>query len=214
METDEKNRHRAGIYLHKMDSRVKAIEFVEDEHEYWFTAGDGSRRRLHGITGVIGKKLGKVFPDNITNIELGTIYGSDVHKEVENYYNNGGELSSEGAKWVVEELSCFADTLLYDRAENITCEVMVSDFEGTASKVDVVMHTVEGAYLFDIKTTSKFDREYCSLQLAVYKYLYEKCYDEKVLNTFVLATKSKIRFRTLDRDENIIIKLLDMNKED
>lgn len=214
MELDDENRHRAGIWLHKTDARVKAIEFVEDEHEYWFTDSDGSRRRLHGITGVIGKKLGKSFPDNIPSVELGTIYGSDIHKEVENYYNNGGELFSNGAKWVVEELSRFADSLIYDRAESIQCEVMVSDFEGTASKVDVVMHTAEGAYLFDIKTTSKFDREYCTLQLAVYKYLYEKCYDEKVLNTFVLATKSQNRFRTLDRDVSTITKLLDMNKED
>jgi hypothetical protein len=137
-----------------------------------------------------------------------------VHKEVENYYNNGGQLSSEGAKWVIEELSHFANSLVNDRAESIQCEVMVSDFEGTASKVDVVMHTTEGAYLFDIKTTSKFDREYCSLQLAVYKYLYEKCYGEKVLNTYVLATKSKNRFRTLDREESIVTKLLAMNKEE
>ena len=195
-----------------MDARIKAIEFLEDEHEYWFTDSDGKHRRLHGITRAIGEKLGKHFPDTDI-VKLATIYGSDVHKEVENYYNNDGKLSTEGAKWVVEELSRFADSLIYDRAENIQCEVMVSDFEGTASKVDVVMHTVEGAYLFDIKTTSKFDREYCTLQLAVYKYLYEKCYDEKVLNTFVLATKSKNRFRTLDRDENTVIKLLNVNKE-
>ena len=196
-----------------MDARIKAIEFLEDEHEYWFTDSEGKHRQLHGITRAIGEKLGKHFPDTDI-VQLATIYGSDVHKEVENYYNNDGKLSTEGAKWVVEELSHFADSLIYDRAENIQCEVMVSDFEGTASKVDVVMHTAEGAYLFDIKTTSKFDREYCTLQLAVYKYLYEKCYDEKVLNTFVLATKSKIRFRTLDRDENTVIKLLNVNKED
>ena len=195
-----------------MDARIKAIEFLEDEHEYWFTDSDGKHRRLHGITRAIGEKLGKHFPDTDI-VKLATIYGSDVHKEVENYYNNDGKLSTEGAKWVVEELSRFADSLIYDRAESIQCEVMVSDFEGTASKVDVVMHTVEEAYLFDIKTTSKFDREYCTLQLAVYKYLYEKCYDEKVLNTFVLATKSKNRFRTLDRDENTVIKLLNVNKE-
>lgn len=196
-----------------MDVRVKAIEFVEDEHEYWFTDSDGNRRQLHGITGAIGKKLGKSFPDTDI-VKLATIYGSDVHKEVENYYNNGGQLSSEGAKWVVKELSEFANSLHHDHAESIQCEVMVSDFEGTASKVDVVMHTTEGAYLFDIKTTSKFDREYCSLQLAVYKYLYERCYDEKVLNTYVLATKSKNRFRTLDREESKIIQLLNMNKEE
>ena len=196
-----------------MDSRVKAIEFIEDKHEYWFTGSDGFRRQLHGITRAIGEKLGKHFPDTDT-VKLATIYGSDVHKEVENYYNNHGSLSTEGAKWVIEALSGFADNLTNDHVTHVECEVMVSDFEGTASKVDVVMHTNKGAYLFDIKTTSHFDREYCSLQLAVYKYLYERCYDERVLGTYVLGTKSKRLFRTLDRDVCKIVQLLKINASD
>ena len=192
-----------------IDERIKAVIFNEEEHSYWYNG-----KELHGVTGAIGKMLGKSFPETDT-VKLATIYGHDVHSEVEHYFNDGRkELSSEGAKWIVDTMEHWGDNLLMDRVEEISSEVMVSDFEGTASKVDVVMHTVEGAYLFDIKTTSKFDREYCSLQLAVYKYLYERCYDEKVLNTFVLATKSKNRFRTLDRDENVILKLLAMNKEE
>ena len=91
-------------------------------------------------------------------------------------------------------------------------------FEGTASKVDVVVTTVEGfAYLFDIKTTSKFDRSYCSLQLSVYKKLFEACYGGRetgrVNSMFVLGTKAKRRFRIIEQDDSKVQKILDMNKE-
>ena len=69
------------------------------------------------------------------------------------------------------------------------------------------------AWLFDIKTTSHFDREYCSLQLSVYKKLYEENYGETVEGMFVLGTKSKRRFRILDQGESKVNKILAMNKE-
>lgn len=196
-----------------MDARIKAVTFDEENHEYWFTDEQGHHRRLFGVTGAIGKLMGKSFPDTDV-VRLATMYGSDVHKEVENYYNNDGKLSTEAAKWVVSELSRKADEWLLDRVEDIKCEVMVSDFEGTASKVDVVMRTLEGnVWLFDIKTTSHFDREYCSLQLSVYKKLYEENYGETVEGMFVLGTKSKRRFRILDQGESKVNKILAMNKE-
>ena len=90
---------------------------------------------------------------------------------------------------------------------------MVSDFEGTASKVDIVLRTLSNkAYLFDIKTTSKFDRAYCSLQLSVYKKLFEACYGTKVDRMFVLGTKSKRQFRIIEQTDTMVQKILDMNK--
>ena len=199
-----------------MDSRIYQVEFIEDKHEYWYTEGN-VRKRLHGVTGAIGKLLGKSFPDTDV-VRLATMYGSDVHKEVENYYNNNGKLSTEAAKWVVSELSRKADELLIDvkdSVEDIKCEVMVSDFEGTASKVDVVMRTREGnVWLFDIKTTSHFDRAYCSLQLSVYKKLYEACYGGNVCGLFVLGTKSKRTFRIIEQEASKVQKILEMNKND
>ena len=199
-----------------MDSRIYQVEFIEDKHDYWYTEGK-TRKRLHGVTGAIGKLLGKSFPDTDV-VRLATMYGSDVHKEVENYYNNGGKLSTEAAKWVVSELSRKADELLIDvkdSVEDIKCEVPVSDFEGTASKVDVVMRTLEGnAWLFDIKTTSHFDRAYCSLQLSVYKKLYEACYGGNVCGLFVLGTKSKRTFRIIEQEASKVQKILEMNKND
>lgn len=199
-----------------MDSRIYQVEFIEDKHEYWYTEGE-TRKRLHGVTGAIGKLMGKSFPDTDV-VRLATMYGSDVHKEVENYYNNNGKLSTEAAKWVVSELSRKADELLIDvkdSVEDIKCEVMVSDFEGTASKVDVVMRTREGkVWLFDIKTTSHFDRAYCSLQLSVYKKLYEACYGGNVCGLFVLGTKSKRTFRIIEQEASKVQKVLEMNKND
>lgn len=193
-----------------MDKRIYQVEFIEDKHEYWYTEGK-TRKRLHGVTGAIGKLMGKSFPDTDV-VRLATMYGSDVHKEVENYYNNDGKLSTEAAKWVVSELSRKADEWTFDFVEGIESEVMVSDFEGTASKVDVVMRTYGGnVWLFDIKTTSHFDRAYCSLQLSVYKKLYEACYGGTVCGLFVLGTKSKRTFRIIEQEASKVQKVLDMN---
>ena len=197
----------------KMDNRIKSVQFNEEEHKYFY---DG--KELKGVTGAIGKLMGKSFPDTDT-VKIATLYGSDVHKEIENYFNNhnyffnDSELSTEGAKWIVNELKAFCDSLILDRADKIECEVMVSDFEGTASKVDVVIRTVEGkAYLFDIKTTSHFDRAYCSLQLSVYKRLFESCYDTNVNAMFVISTKAKRFFRIIEQENYKVLKILNMNK--
>ena len=196
-----------------MDTRIKAVTFNEEEHKYFYEG-----KELHGVTGAIGKLKGKSFPDTDV-VKLATMYGTDVHKEVENYFNkhdhwfNNSHFSTEGAKWVVEELRRFCDSLILDRATSIECEVMVSDFEGTASKVDIVLRTLSNkAYLFDIKTTSKFDRAYCSLQLSVYKKLFEACYGTKVDRMFVLGTKAKRQFRIIEQTDAMVQKILDMNK--
>lgn len=201
-----------------MDSRIKAVEFDEENHKYWFTDSNGKHRELKGVTGAIGKLMGKSFPATDI-VKIATMYGSDVHKEIENYFNNhnyffnDSELSTEGAKWIVEELKNFCNSLILDRADKIECEVMVSDFEGTASKVDVVVRTISGnAYLFDIKTTSHFDRAYCSLQLSVYKRLFESCYDTKVNAMFVIGTKAKRFFKILQQEDYKVNKILNMNK--
>ena len=196
-----------------MDTRIRAVTFNEEEHNYFYEG-----KELHGVTGAIGKLMGKSFPDTDV-VKLATMYGTDVHKEVENYFNkhdhwfNDSQLSTEGAKWVVEELRCFWHSLILDRATSIECEVMVSDFEGTASKVDIVLRTLSNkAYLFDIKTTSKFDRAYCSLQLSVYQKLFEACYGARVDRMFVLSTKAKRRFRIIEQTDAMVQKILDMNK--
>ena len=196
-----------------MDERIKAVSFNEEEHKYWYNG-----KELHGVTGAIGELMGKKFPDTDT-VKLATLYGSDVHKEVENYFNkhnfyfNDSELTTEGAKWVIEHLKDFCSNVP-SSVQGIECEVMVSDFEATASKVDIVVRSQDGkAWLFDIKTTSVFDRAYCSLQLSVYKRLFEACYGLKVEGLYVLGTKSRRCFRIIETVETKVQKVLDMNKE-
>lgn len=203
-----------------MDERIKSIEFIEDTHEYWFVDSAGHHRQLHGVTGAIGKLMGKKFPDTDT-VKIATMYGSDVHKEVENYFNrheykfNDSELSTKGAQWIIDELRRFT-TLAEedgDKLDMIECEVMVSDFTGTASKVDIVLRTKQNkVWLFDIKTTSTFDRPYCSLQLSVYKKLYTENYGGTVIGMFVLGTKSQRAFRIIEQPATKVETILNMNK--
>ena len=201
-----------------MDERIYKIEFDEENHKYYYLDESNHHRELHGVTGAIGKIMGKKFPDTDT-VMVATLYGSTVHKEIENYFNkhdlwfNDSELSTEGADWIVDTLKDFCSHVA-EQPMNIECEVMVSDFEGTASKVDIVLRTRDNkAYLFDIKTTSHFDRPYCSLQLSVYKKLFEACYGMKVEGLYVLATKAKRRFKIIEQPFTKVDKILNMNKE-
>lgn len=191
-----------------MDNRIKAIIFNEEEHSYTYNG-----KKLSGITSAIRKFLEKDFPDTDT-VKIATVYGSSLHKAVENYLNSGNKnLSGEGDKWVIAELDKFAKDITGKPAvECCEGEVMVSDFETTASKVDIVLHSPDGVYLFDIKTTSRFDRFYCSLQLSIYKKLYEENYGEKVKGMFVLGTKQKRKFRILEQNRELVDKILSYNK--
>ena len=193
-----------------MDSRICQVEFIEDKHEYWYTEGN-VRKRLHGVTGAIGKLMGKSFPDTVL-VQAATIYGHDVHSESELWIKEGKEPSSEAGKWVVQYLKEFQIKYNVVKYE---AELLVSDFIGTASCIDIVAHLADGnSLLFDIKTTSHFDRAYCSLQLSVYKKLYEACYGGTVCGLFVLGTKSRRTFRIIEQEAGKVQKILEMNKND
>ena len=193
-----------------MDNRIKAVEFIPDKHEYWYTEGN-VHKQLHGVTTPIGKLMNKSFPDTVL-VQAATIYGHDVHSESELWIKEGKEPSSEAGKWVVQYLKEFQIKYNVVKYE---AELLVSDFIGTASCIDIVAHLPDGkAVLFDIKTTSHFDRAYCSLQLSVYKKLYEACYGGNVCGLFVLSTKSKRTFRIIEQEESKVQKILEMNKND
>ena len=189
-----------------MDARIKAVTFDEENHKYWFEG-----KELFGVTTSISKLMGKSFPDNVT-IQASVIYGHDVHKESELWIKEGKEPFSEAGKWVVQYLK---DMKSQYNVSHFDAELLVSDFEKTASCIDIVAHLPgRKAVLFDIKTTSHFDRAYCSLQLSVYKRLYEACYGETVCRLFVLGTKSKRTFRIIEQEASKVQKILDMNKND
>ena len=191
-----------------MDNRIKAVEFIPDKHEYWYTEGN-VHKQLYGVTAPISKLMNKSFPDTVL-VQAATIYGHDVHSESELWIKEGKEPSSEAGKWVVQYLKEFQIKYNVVKYE---AELLVSDFIGTASCIDIVAHLADGkAVLFDIKTTSHFDRAYCSLQLSVYKRLYEACYEDNIIGMFVLGTKSKRTFRILEQERTKVDKILAMNK--
>ena len=191
-----------------MDNRIKAVEFIPDKHEYWYTEGN-VHKQLYGVTEPIGKIMGKSFPDTVL-VQASIIYGHAVHSESELWIKEGKEPSTQAGKWIVQQLKEFQIKYNVFKYE---AELLISDFEKTASCIDIVAHLPDGkAVLFDIKTTSHFDRAYCSLQLSVYKKLYEACYDETVCGLFVLGTKSKRTFRIIEQEASKIQKILDMNK--
>ena len=187
-----------------MDTRINLVSFDEEKHKYWFEG-----KELFGITTPICKFMGKSFPDNVT-IQASVIYGHDVHKESELWIKEGKEPSTEAGKWLIEQLQDFQKK---NNVVKYEAELLVSDFISTASCIDIVAHLPDRkAILFDIKTTSHFDREYCSLQLSVYKKLYEQCYGETVKGLYVLGTKSKRAFRILEQEQTKVDKILAMNK--
>ena len=190
-----------------MDNRIKAVEFIPDKHEYWYTEGN-VHKQLHGVTAPIGKLMNKSFPDTVL-VQAATIYGHDVHSESELWIKEGKEPSTQAGKWLIQQLKEFQIKYNVVKYE---AELLVSDFIGTASCIDIVAHLTDGnAYLFDIKT-GNFDRPYCSLQLSCYKYLFELCYNIKVHGLYVLHTKTKKRFHIIEQNKERVLKLLEMNK--
>lgn len=190
-----------------MDNRIKAVEFIPDEHEYWYTEGN-VHKQLHGVTTPISKLMNKSFPDTVL-VQAATIYGHDVHSESELWIKEGKEPSTQAGKWLIQQLKEFQIKYNVVKYE---AELLISDFIGTASCIDIVAHLADGnAFLFDIKT-GNFDRPYCSLQLSVYKKLYEACYGGNVCGMFVLSTKSKRTFRIIEQEASKVQKILEMNK--
>lgn len=191
-----------------MDLRINQVEFRPVEHEYWYTEGN-KHFQLHGVTSAICKLLGKNFPDT-EEVQVATIYGHDVHSESEMWIKEGRLPSTKAGQWLIDYLKNFKESNNVVRYE---AELKVSDFIGTASCIDIVALLPDNnAVLFDIKTTSKFDREYCSLQLSVYKKLYEQNYNRNVTGLYVLGTKSQRAFRIIEQPSSKIDKILGMNK--
>lgn len=181
-------------------NNIKEVIFNEEEHSYSYRG-----KELKGVTNCLCKHLNKSFPDN-DKVKIATIYGKDVHKESEMYIKEDKEPSTESGKWLVEKYKEMQDVI------KMESEVVVSDFETTASCIDLVFHLPDNeVYIADIKTTKKFDRKYCSLQLSIYKKLYEQCYGKKVKGMFVFSTSAKLVYTIYPQNEEEINKILKYN---
>lgn len=184
---------------------ISQVQFDEVAHRYFYEG-----RELKGVTTAIARKLGKNFPQNSTTVQLACSYGSQVHKEIERWIEEGKEPDTENGRWLKDAIIGFQSKVGRVDTQKLNAEVTVSDFETTASNVDIVLHTLEGVFLFDIKTGG-FDRKYCTMQLNAYRLMYENSYGEKVLGLYVLNTKSKRTFTVFACDDKDILRLLEDN---
>lgn len=142
--------------------------FNEDEHRYFREDG----KELSGVTGMLKRML---FKDEYNGISKDVLMnaanrGHRIHSQIELYDNLGVGTD-------IPEVAHYATLIAENNLEVVTSEYLVSDNEYYASAIDKVFH-VKGTpenevVLGDIKTTSKFNREYVSWQLSVYAPLFE-----------------------------------------
>lgn len=185
------------------DGNIAQVEFDEERHVYTYKGSV-----LHGVTGAISQTLDKTFPRGIATIEALASYGSQVHKEVERYFAEKVMPDTESAAFVVD---CIRHEGEKYGLREVKCEMRVSDFEGTASNIDIALFADDGVHLYDIKTGA-FDRHYCSLQLNAYRIMAEHCYGFKVVSMHVIATKSRRMFRIVSGYEKEVERILERNK--
>lgn len=136
------------------------VTFDEAKHEYWYKG-----KQLSGVTGIISKKLGLKYSNEFVGEHAEE--GIHVHKAIQRWIETGDPDSIHpGVTWLVDALG-----KMYPR-DKLYSEVLVTDFKQYASAVDIIADTGNGLTIFDIKK-GKFNREYVTWQLSVYKYLIE-----------------------------------------
>ena len=161
------------------------LQFNEDAHTYQYKG-----KQLSGITGAVSRRLGKDFSKAGDFVEPFMEFGKLIHKEVQDYINEGILPSRRESKYVIQYLQ-----RVFPKGEYFLMgEVLVSNYETHASAIDIFVYTKDNkAILIDIKT-GNFDREYCSWQLGIYKMLTEIEGEFEVLSCIVLATKDSIAY--------------------
>ena len=166
------------------------IVFNEEKHTYSYKG-----KPMSGITGIIGKHVGKDFSKAGAFVEPYTEFGKQVHKDIEDYLFHGTypehPTSRYAVDWIIERFK-FKKVAIYP-------EVLIGDYDTVATAVDIVIVDEDGwCTLIDTKT-GNFDREYCSWQLGINKYLIEIDGDWRVKDTFVLSTKDKFIYRVIPK---------------
>jgi hypothetical protein len=186
------------------DSEMKrsAIQFNREKHVYQV---DG--HVLPGITGRIGKRLGKAFPPCLAELPVvaeAAEFGTSIHEDVEMYLKDGRLPGHSASRFVCEYIDKNFPKWNYVRA----AELLVSDYSFVCTAIDIVAIDTDGnATIFDIKT-GNFNREYCSWQLGIGKYLLEMDGDIKVVDHYVINTKDKFVYKIIPKSRERCISLL------
>lgn len=134
------------------------VVFNEDAHSYTL---NGELLPIQGITRMIDRQI---FGGKMQNVPESVLkkyseFGSLVHKEIQEYYENGDfPTTDEAVAFVLFGIQCRA------------CEYIVGD-ERVATAIDFVG---EDLFLYDFKTSTSLDKERLSWQLSICAYLFEK----------------------------------------
>ena len=185
---------------------IDGLVFDEKEHRYFLNG-----KELYGITGVITHQLYPNAFDGIPKkvLDASAEYGSRVHKILENW----DKLWQKDEQSV--ELQDYISICREYGLVNLASEYLVTDFNNFASACDkVYMNSDNTVSIGDIKTVygdltkaaNKSKLERATMQLSVYKYMFELVNPHlKVKDLFVIHLRYKERANgTIDRIAKLI----------
>lgn len=145
---------------------MKKSDILFDEKNHKYTL-NGELLPIQGITRMIDRQI---FGGKMQNVPESVLkkyaeFGSLVHKEIQDYYENGDfPTTDEAMAFVSKGIQC------------TVCEFIVGD-ERVATAIDFVG---EDGFLYDFKTSTSLDKERLSWQLSICAYLFERQTGKKV----------------------------------
>lgn len=140
-------------------TNIHDVAFDWESHVYTLPNG----QVLSGITCVLNKFISPDKYDAVPSevLERAKKRGTAIHTDIACWIDGFGEADTP-------EIKAFAE---WAKGKELYSECLVSDGVNFASAIDVVRHLGDRqVHLYDIKTTSVVDDEYCRWQLSVYTY--------------------------------------------
>ena len=140
-------------------TNIHDVAFDWENHIYTLPNG----KVLSGITCVLNKFISPNKYDSVPAevLERSKERGTEIHTDIACWIDGFGEADTP-------EVEAFAEGAT---GKELYSECLVSDGEYFASAIDVVRHLGDRqVHLYDIKTTSVVDEEYCRWQLSIYAY--------------------------------------------
>lgn len=146
------------------------VVFDKAAHTYKYNG-----KKFKGVTGRINNYLGTIFDDIESlpefvqaRIEEARIYGDGVHNAIEDSFN--GKMPDLDYLAELEDFNMLCEK---NKLKMIASEYSVTDGQEYASCIDGVFSDGKHVYLGDFKTPKQDKKEYNSIQLSIYKYLFE-----------------------------------------
>lgn len=168
---------------------MKKSRVVFDEAAHSYTL-NGELLPIQGITRMIDRQI---FGGKMQNVPESVLkkyseFGSLVHKEIQEYYENG-----------VLPISDEANSFIKQRIECAACEFIVSN-DVIATAIDFVCKDL---FIYDFKTSTVIDKERLSWQLSICAYLFEQQTGLKVKGLMGVHLRGKeCKFAGIERKQD------------